>query len=125
MNIYLIMTVGLGGFLGSITRYILSVSIQSRVEHGFPFGTLTVNLLGCFLIGLLIGLSLTKPVSISDNLKLFLSTGFLGGFTTFSAFSAETFTLLEKGDLGLAFLYAALSIFIGLFATWLGILIMR
>jgi len=125
MNLYVIFAVGIGGFLGSVTRYILSVSIQSRVEHGFPFGTFTVNLIGCLLIGLLIGLSLSKPGSLSDNTRLFLSTGFLGGFTTFSAFSAETFALLDKGDISLALIYALSSVIAGLIATWIGILIIR
>lgn len=125
MNLYLISLVGLGGFLGSVTRYVISISIQSRIEHGFPFGTLTVNIIGCFVIGILIGVSLSKSITISDNIKLFISTGFLGGFTTFSAFSAETLALIDKGDLSIAFLYAALSVFLGLSATWIGIILIR
>lgn len=125
MNLYVILAVGTGGFLGSVARYILSYSIQTRVEHGFPFGTFTVNIIGCFLIGLLIGLSLSKPGSMSDNSRLFLSTGFCGGFTTFSAFSAETFSLLDKGDTSLALVYMLSSVIAGLLATWAGILITR
>lgn len=125
MNIYLITLVGLGGFLGSVTRYVISISIQSRIEHGFPFGTLTVNIIGCFVIGILIGVSLSKSITMSDNIKLFISTGFLGGFTTFSAFSAETLALIDKGDFSIAFIYAAVSVIVGLLATWIGIIIIR
>lgn len=125
MNIYLITLVGLGGFLGSVTRYVISISIQSRIEHGFPFGTLTVNIIGCFVIGILIGVSLSKSITISDNIKLFISTGFLGGFTTFSAFSAETLALIDKGDFSIAFIYAAVSVILGLLATWIGIILIR
>jgi CrcB protein len=125
MNFYTLTVVGFGGLLGSVTRYLISLSIQSRIEHGFPFGTFTVNILGCFMIGILIGISISKPVSLPENMKLFLSTGFLGGFTTFSAFSAETLALVDKGDMSIAFLYATLSVFLGLLATWAGIILIR
>lgn len=125
MNIYTITAVGLGGLLGSTGRYMLSTVIQSRAGHGFPFGTLTVNIIGCFLIGLLIGFSLNKPVMISDNTRLFLSTGFCGGFTTFSAYSAETFILFDKGDIYMGISYILISILAGLLATWAGIILIR
>lgn len=125
MNIYALTAVGLGGLLGSVSRYMLSSVIQSHTHQGFPFGTLAVNIIGCFLIGLLIGFSLNKPGMLSDNTRLFLSTGFCGGFTTFSAYSAEAFTLLDKGDIYLAILYIGISILAGLLATWAGIILIR
>jgi CrcB protein len=84
----IILAIGIGSFIGGILRYLLSLFIQNKFLSAFPFGTMSVNILGCFLIGLVFGLS--DRGNISMEARLFLATGFLGGFTTFSAFSNET-----------------------------------
>lgn len=117
--------VGLGGAVGSSLRYIVSVLIQSQTSNGFPFGTMLVNVSGCFLIGLLIGTTMTAPIKLNENLRLLFATGFCGGFTTFSAFSAEAITYIDKGDVGLATAYIFLSVFLGLGGTVVGILITK
>jgi CrcB protein len=117
--------VALGGAAGSVLRYLIATLVQSQSSSGFPFGTLTVNVIGCLIIGVFVGLSMTKPDSMGSTSRLLLATGFCGGFTTFSAFSAETIALLDKGDIMTAVLYVAVSVGIGLLATLFGILLAR
>ena len=115
--------IGLGGGLGSVARWLISKFLNPFVTHGFPWGTFLVNLVGCFLIGILGGV-LTREGS-SESTKLFWITGFLGGFTTFSTFSLESLTLLMSGEslLGLAYIGATLA---GtLTAAWAGIWMTR
>lgn len=108
----------LGSALGGLLRY-LGVSVtKSWFNTSFPLGTLFVNLLGCFLIGCLWGIS--EKMKFSSELRLFIFTGFLGGFTTFSAFSNETFLLVQNGFYGQAFIYVGLSVGLGLTLTALG-----
>jgi CrcB protein len=115
-----IFLIGTGGFIGTITRYACTIGI-SRLshEHWFPLGTLTVNATGCFMIGLLGGLVDTKNL-FTDNIRLFLFTGILGGFTTFSAFSYETLTLANNSHNIAAILNVFLQIAVCLSAAWLG-----
>ena len=113
--------VGLGGFLGSMLRYGAGVLIKSL---SFPVATFAVNIIGCFVIGLVYGMSLKNP-DFSLNWKLFLATGICGGFTTFSAFSVEGVQMLQQGRYLIFFLYFALSIILGLAATWLGVRIVQ
>ncbi len=117
--------VGIGGAAGSSLRYVVSNLIQSQTSSGFPFGTLLVNVIGCLIIGLLIGASMSAPVKLNENLRLLLATGFCGGFTTFSAFSAESVVLFDKGEFGLAATYILSSIVLGLVATVAGILMTK
>lgn len=115
-----ILLVGLGGFLGSVTRYKLGGLVLHLTAQGrFPFGTFTVNVLGCLLIGILIGVAERYDVLGPDS-RLFLVVGLLGGFTTFSAFGLEAMQLLRRGDLGIAVLYAGTSVVLGIAAVWLG-----
>ncbi|MCK7484434.1 MAG: fluoride efflux transporter CrcB [Bacillus subtilis] len=88
----------IGGGIGAILRYFVSVLSNKYIGIDFPYGTLIVNIVGCFFLGLVIALSLSKIANINQNLLLFLTTGIAGGFTTFSAFSYESLTLLEKGE---------------------------
>ena len=112
--------VGLGGFLGSIARYKLGgVILHHTTAWRFPLSTFCVNVLGCFILGALAGF-MERHFEFSADTKLFLFTGLLGGFTTFSAFSAEGLNLIRRGDLALAFAYAALSVLCGFIAVWLG-----
>lgn len=112
--------VGLGGALGSLARYGLSTLISRAVPgSAFPWGTLGVNLFGCFLIG--IAMSLLGTVSTNNTeLRLLFCTGFLGGFTTFSAFGLEGVTLLQGGNIGLAASYVTASVALGLLFVSLG-----
>jgi CrcB protein len=114
-----ILLVALGGSLGSILRYLGAVYTSKLIPAGFPAGTFIVNLLGCFLIGVLIGLSEHRHL-LSENHRLLLVTGFCGGFTTFSAFSAESLQLFESGHPLVGILYLAASVLAGIAAVWTG-----
>lgn len=112
--------VGVGGFIGAIARYRVGGLILHHSEQWrFPLSTFCVNVLGCFLLGALAGLA-EKQMFFTADLRLFLFTGLLGGFTTFSAFAAETLNLLRRGDVMVALAYAILSAFCGLLAVWIG-----
>ena len=116
-----VLLVGLGGFLGAIARYklggwLLHMTAQDR----FPFGTFAVNVLGCLAVGILAGVAERYEV-IGPEARLFLFTGLLGGFTTFSAFGLEAVFLLRRGDLGVAALYAGGTVVLGITAVWLGL----
>ena len=119
----LLLAIGTGSFIGGALRYLLSQFIQARFLSAFPFGTLGVNIIGCFLIGLVFGLS--DRGNLSLEWRLFLATGILGGFTTFSAFSNETVAMLRDGQMGHAAAYVASSVILGLFATFSGIFIIK
>jgi CrcB protein len=110
--------VAAGGALGSVARYGLGGVIQSRVASGFPFGTLAVNVAGCFAIGVLMHAGVAHERS--TPLRLLLVTGVLGGFTTYSAFNHETLELAREGQLARAFAYAAATLLVGLAAGLVG-----
>jgi CrcB protein len=116
--------VGLGGMLGSIARYLVTVFFSSRMPTGFPYGTLTVNVVGCFLIGLVLGASGRFGV-LAPQLRLLLATGFCGGFTTFSSLMYEVVELVEASQYALLALYVVGSTLLGLLATVAGIALMR
>ena len=115
--------VGVGGFLGSVARYVVSL-LLSPVVPWFPFATLAVNILGCFLIGLLSELAISTTL-VSPEARLFLVTGFCGGFTTFSAYMFEHTALLKDGQLFYASLYLGGSIAGGLIALYTGALLAK
>jgi len=115
-----ILIVGLGGFLGSIGRFLLSsLIVEMTAPNRFPLSTFAVNILGCLVIGLLAGLAERQP-AFGPDARLFLFTGLLGGFTTFSAFGLETTDLIRRGELGFAALYSGGSVALGITAIWLG-----
>ena len=97
----------IGGGIGAVSRFGLSRFIAGLIGHRFPVGTLAVNLIGCFIAGLLFGVF--DKVAISQNLRVLIFVGFLGGFTTFSAFSLETLTLLKNRDFSLALINILIS----------------
>ena len=116
-----ILLVGLGGFIGSVARYklgglVLHLSAQER----FPYSTFAVNLLGCLAIGLLAGLT-ERYELFGPGTRLFLFTGLLGGFTTFSAFGLDALLLLRRSEFLVAALYAGASVVLGITAVWLGL----
>jgi fluoride exporter len=115
-----ILLVGIGGFLGSILRYLLGGYAQQLSRSvSFPYGTLAVNLLGCFVIGLLAELAEARGVFSAESRAL-VFVGLLGGFTTFSAFGNETMNLLRDGETLPALANVAAHVVIGLAAVWLG-----
>jgi CrcB protein len=118
----LILFIGAGSFLGGVSRYLLSLLIQPKTTN-FPVATLAVNIVGCFGIGLVFGLF--DRGQLSHEWRMLLATGFLGGFTTFSAFSNETFMLLRDGHAGYALTYVAAGVIVGLLATWAGYLLVK
>ncbi len=112
--------VGIGGFIGAILRYLLAdIFQQTSRQTSFPIGILIVNLLGCFVMGLLLQLAESKNI-ISTEMNAILLVGLLGGFTTFSTFSSDTFNLIKGQQLILAGLNLTLSVGLGILAVWLG-----
>ena len=112
--------VGSGGFIGSVLRYGLSGLVQSSAPlSSFPWGTLAVNLLGCFLIGLIAGLVDTRQL-FTPEIRLFLLIGLLGGFTTYSTFGYETFALMRDSEHFRALAYVGLHVIAGLAMVWAG-----
>jgi|SRR5690554_2622526 len=114
--------VGLGGGVGSMFRYSISVLFNKFSTTLFPWPTFIVNVLGSFLMGLLISY-FGRSLIVSPNLKLLLVAGFCGGFTTFSTFSIEGLNLLNSGNTTIAITYILGSVFFGLIAVWLGVTI--
>ena len=119
-----ILLVGTGGFLGSVSRFMASRFMQNYFPSAFPFGTFAVNITGCFLIGLIYGFS-ERSSLLTSGWKLFLAVGFCGGFTTFSTFANENLALLRDGEFFNFILYTGLSVFLGIAATFIGVLITK
>ena len=115
MKAYLLIAIGSG--LGGMARHWLSGVIATRIASTFPWGTFIVNVLGSALIGLVLGAS---DVRISPATRQFLTVGILGGFTTFSAFSAQTMQLFQQGKAGLAVTYAIASVVACVCGCWIG-----
>lgn len=117
-----IIWVALGGALGAVGRYL--VELVLKTASGFPWATMSVNILGSLLMGLVIGW-LSRQNGGSDALRLFVAVGILGGFTTFSAFSMDLFTLLERRDIAATMLYLGGSLIGGLAAFIIGFMALR
>jgi CrcB protein len=119
----LVLMIGFGGFIGTVLRYLISVGIQNRFLSTWPFGTFAVNIIGCFLIGIIYALS--DKGNIPAEWRLFIATGILGGFTTFSSFSNETVNLLRDAQYLYAFGYVLISVVLGIAATFAGIVLIK
>jgi len=115
--------VGIGGAIGSMLRYLISTGIHNKFLSTFPFGTLCVNITGCFLIGVIFALA--EGAKISPEWRFFLATGICGGYTTFSTFSLESFSLIREGHIFYACTYIAGSVVLGILATLLPIFIIE
>ena len=120
----ILLFVGAGGFLGSIARYLSQQLVIKYYGDIFPLGTLIVNIAGCLLIGVLYGF-MDRGKLLYPETRLFLTTGFCGGFTTFSAFSIENIIMLNKGEYFYVLIYVALSVILGLGATYLGMMAVK
>ncbi len=115
-----ILIVGIGGFIGSVLRYTVSGWVQQTTKSiGFPYGTLAVNVIGCFIIGFLAQLAESRGMFTSES-RLFVFVGILGGFTTFSSFGNETLNLARDSQMLSALANIGANVVIGLFAVWLG-----
>jgi fluoride exporter len=115
-----VLLVALGGAIGSVARFKLSGWVLHQTPNWrFPAGTVVVNIIGCLIVGLLAGMAVKQEV-FTPEARMFLFTGLLGGFTTFSAFGLETLLLLKRGEAGVAIANIVLSIALGLLAAWLG-----
>ena len=121
---YTYLAIAFGGALGALSRYWLTVSIERFNSTGFPLGTFVVNLLGSFLIGLLY-IILAEKLSVGDQWRPVIITGFLGAMTTFSTFSLDALLLFQQGQYNTALFYVLSSVMICIFAAYVGMQIAR
>ena len=119
----ILLLIAVGGAAGSVLRYLIGGRIQHFAPHGFPLGTLFVNVVGCFLIGIFVRQFMN--IQTHNYLRALLMVGFCGGFTTFSAFSMETVGLIEGGEYPRAIAYITLSVLLCLIATFAGMSAVR
>ena len=118
------LAIALGGAVGALSRHYMAAAVSRAFGLGFPYGTLTVNVVGCFLMGLLVE-ALALRFSITPEARGFLAVGLLGGFTTFSAFSLEVALLYERGQLLLAVVYVLASVVLSVAALFGGLAVGR
>ncbi len=120
----MILLVGAGGAIGSVARFLSQQMIARYYPSSFPWGTLIVNIVGCFIIGIVYAFG-EKGNLLSPEMRLLLATGFCGGFTTFSTFAYENISLMREGELLYTFLYIAASITVGFLAAYIGIFVVK
>lgn len=120
----ILLIIGTGGFIGSAARYLSQQVISKYFPAVFPLGTLTINVTGCFLIGIIYALSDIGNI-LTPEWRAFLATGFCGGFTTFSTFSYESLNLMKDGEFLYLALYIGLSVILGFAATYFGTCIIK
>lgn len=115
----------IGGGLGACLRFFISLMAYNILNSSFPWGTFIINIAGSFLLGLVAAYSINKPDFIDGNFKLFITTGFAGGFTTFSTFSWEFLTLLREGFYVQGLLYSVGSLLLGLMAAFIAFILAK
>ncbi|MFX4221227.1 MAG: fluoride efflux transporter CrcB [Thalassobaculum sp.] len=120
----MLLAVALGGALGAVARYKTIGWLAHLMGHGFPWGTLAVNVIGSFAMGVLVELGALK-LNLSGEMRAFLAVGFLGAFTTFSTFSLDVATLWERGDVMMTGVYVAASAALSILALFAGLALMR
>ncbi|MGF1620451.1 MAG: fluoride efflux transporter CrcB [Rhodomicrobiaceae bacterium] len=120
----LLLLVAAGGAFGSAARYLVNISAAALFGLAFPWGTMAVNVVGSFLMGLVIAFG-AERLSMSEELRALIAVGFLGGFATFSAFSPDFAVLFERKDYGLAGLYLAGSVSLSILALFAGLMVVR
>src|SRR6266542_2063720 len=116
--------IGIGSFIGGVCRYLCQQFVKNNYPSSIPLGTLIVNIVGCFIIGLVYELS-SKGNLLSTDMRLFLATGICGGFTTFSSFAYENVSMVLEGEFYYPLLYVLISIIIGFCAVHVGILFIQ
>ncbi len=119
-----VVAIALGGALGAVGRYALSSQITHWIGPGFPWGILLVNLVGCFVMGVIAELG-ALSLNLSPEMRAFLTTGILGGFTTFSAFALDSAVMIERGDWGATVLYVSASVLGSILALFAGLALVR
>jgi len=119
-----ILLVGTGGFIGSVMRYLIQVFVEKDLSSTFPYGTLIANITGSFIIGIVFAVA-EKGDLMSSEWRMFLAVGICGGFTTFSSFSYNNFTMLKENAFGPFFMNVFGSLFLGILAVYLGVLLVR
>jgi fluoride exporter len=124
VHVRIFWAVAIGAAAGGVSRYYLSFAVQQRLGASFPWGTLLINVTGSLLLGFLMRYALATP-SVSAEMRLLLTTGFCGGYTTFSTFSYETATLMEDGLYQRAAGYMLGSVIVALLATFCGFILAR
>ena len=124
MNILNIFLIAIGGALGSVARYLLSSFVLRATGTLFPLGTFVVNAVGCLVFGIIAGAA-TERVQLAPGLRLFLLTGILGGFTTFSSYAFESFGLLQDGQFAAALINILGQVVAGLLGMWIGFAVSR
>lgn len=124
ISLKLLAYIALGSAAGGVIRHLLGVAVQTRAQIGFPVGTLLINVTGSLLLGFLIRYYVVSP-AVTPEFRAMITTGFCGGYTTFSAFSFETASLIEDGDYGRAGLYIAISVALSIAATFSGFAIAK
>ncbi len=122
-NLKILLLIGSGGFAGSVLRYMLSQAVQNKFLSSFPYGTMSVNIIGSLFIGVVYGLA--AKGNLSPEARLFLATGILGGFTTFSAFTMDALNLLQEGLWLESVSYVLVSVVLGVVAAFMGIFIIK
>ncbi|AYV47249.1 fluoride efflux transporter CrcB [Caulobacter flavus] len=120
-----VLLVAVGGAAGSVARYLVGAAALRWIGPGWPWGTMTVNIVGGFLMGLLTGWLALKAAGQQETLRVLLGVGILGGFTTFSAFSLDAALMIERRAYGQAFSYTAASVLIALAALFAGLYLAR
>jgi len=119
-----LLIIGVGGFIGSIMRYLGQLAAGKIFPPSFPMGTFLVNIVGCLIIGIVYALS-EKGNMLTADMRMFLAIGFCGGFTTFSTFASDNFLMLKDNSIGLMLLNVTGSVVLGILAVYLGVVLVK